>query len=182
MNQNAGKPRGGVTAETTTAAESGTREWVEEFVERWLAAWNGHQPERVLELMADDIIFDDSAKSQPMHGHAQVREFVEFLWRGFPDFTVKAVGGPLVAFDGARAAFWWRCRMTNTGAIDPPGIPATGTLVAYEGADFHQYRDGKVARLRVVYNMADVWRQLGFLPEGDTSASAGRARDVTAEQ
>ena len=32
-------------AETTTAAETVTTEWVEEFVERWLAAWNSRQPE-----------------------------------------------------------------------------------------------------------------------------------------
>jgi hypothetical protein len=33
-------------AETTTAAETGTTEWVEEFVERWLVAFNSGQPER----------------------------------------------------------------------------------------------------------------------------------------
>ncbi|MGH7856397.1 MAG: ester cyclase [Candidatus Binatia bacterium] len=155
-------------AETTTSAGTVTSEWVEEFVERWLAAWNSHQPERVLDLMTDDIIFDDSAKSQTMRGHAQVREFLEFCWRAFPDFTVEAVGGPLVASDGARAAFWWRCRMTNTGPVDPPGIPATGKLVEYEGADFHEYGNGKVARLRILYNMADILRQMGLLPERDS--------------
>jgi steroid delta-isomerase-like uncharacterized protein len=157
-------------AETTTTAETVTSEWVEEFVERWLAAWNSRQPERVLELMTDNIVYDDSGGPQTMRGHAQVREFLEFAWRAFPDFTVEAVGGPLVASDGARAAFWWRSRMTNTGPIDPPGIPATGKLVEYEGADFHAYGDGKVARLRIVYDMADVSRQLGLLPERGSAA------------
>ena len=151
-------------ARSTTAAETVSSEWVEEFVERWLAAWNSRHPERVLELMTDDIIYDDSARPQTMRGHAQVREFLEFCWRAFPDFTVEAVGGPLVASDGARAAFWWRSRMTNTGPIDPPGIPATGKLVDYEGADFHEYGHGKVARLRIVFDMADVSRQLGLVP------------------
>lgn len=91
-----------------------------------------------------------------------MREFLEFLWRAFPDFGVEGVGGALVSPDGPRGAFWWRSRMTNTGPIEPPGIPATGRLVEYEGADFHEYRDGKVARLRIVFNMADVSRQLGL--------------------
>jgi steroid delta-isomerase-like uncharacterized protein len=151
-------------AETTTAAETVNSEWVEGFVARWLAAFNSHEPDRVLELMAGDIAYDDSAKPQTMRGHAEVREFLEFLWRAFPDFAVEAVDGPLVAADGARAAFWWRCRMTNTGPIDPPGIPATGKLVQYEGADFHEYRDSKVVRLRIVFDMADVSRQLGLMP------------------
>ena len=64
---------------------------------------------------------------------------------------------------------WWRCEMTNSGPIDPPGIPATGKRVEYEGADFHEYRDGKVARLRIVFDMADIFRQLGLLPERDSA-------------
>jgi hypothetical protein len=34
----------------------------------------------------------------------------------------------------------------------------------FHGADFHEYRDGKVARLRIVFDMADCMRQLGALP------------------
>jgi steroid delta-isomerase-like uncharacterized protein len=156
--------------EATTAAATGTTEWVEEFVERWLAAWNSRQPERVLELMTDDIVYDDSGWPQTMRGHTQLREFLEFLWRAFPDLTIDGVGGPLVASDGPRAAFWWRARMTNSGPIDPPGIPATGKRIEYEGADFHEYRDGKVARLRIVFDMADILRQLGLLPERGSAA------------
>ena len=63
--------------------------------------------------------------------------------------------------------------MTNSGPIDPPGIPATGKRIEYEGADFHEYRDGKVARLRIVFDMADILRQLGLLPaRGSLAARA----------
>jgi steroid delta-isomerase-like uncharacterized protein len=158
-------------AETTTAAETVSIEWVEEFADRWIAAWNSHQPERVLELMTDDIVYDDSGWPQTLRGHAQVREFLEFMWRAFPDLAVERVGDPLVASDGSRAAFWWRARMTNRGPIDPPGIPATGKRSEYEGADFHDYRDGKVARLRIVFDMADILRQLGLLPERGSAAA-----------
>ena len=34
----------------------------------------------------------------------------------------------------------------------------------FDGADFHEYRDGKVCRLRIVFDMADIMRQLGVLP------------------
>ena len=155
-------------AETTTAAETVTTEWVEEFVERWLAAWNSRQPERLLELMTDDIVYDDSAWLQTMRGHAQVRELLDYLWRAFPDFTVEGVGGPLVASDGPRAAFWWRAHGTNTGPIDPPGMPATGKRVEWEGADFEAYRDGKVARLWILFDMAETLRQMGLIPERDS--------------
>lgn len=31
--------------------------------------------------------------------------------------------------------------------------------------DFHEYRDGRVCRLRIVFDMVDVGRQLGTLPK-----------------
>jgi len=151
-------------ADPTTAAETVATEWAQEFGKRWAAAWNSHEPERVLELMTDDIVYDDSIWPQTMRGHAQVREFLDFLVRAFPDFSFEAVGGPLVASDGPRAAFWWRGQATNSGPIDPPGLPATGKRIEFEGADFHEYREGKVARLRIVFDMADVYQQMGLLP------------------
>src|SRR5205823_13695035 len=97
-----------------TATEAIAVQRVDDFVTRWLDAWNSRQPERVLELMADDIVYDDSAWPRTMRGHAQARELLDFLWRGFPDFTVEAVGGPLVASDGRRAAFRWPAHGKHT--------------------------------------------------------------------
>ena len=91
-----------------------------------------------------------------------------------------------MADDGPRAAFWWRGTGTNTGPIDPPGIPATGKRIEFEGADFHEYRDGKVAKLRIVFDMTDLSRQLGLRAaarqrgrEGDGGAGEG-AREAPA--
>jgi hypothetical protein len=39
-----------------------------------------------------------------------------------------------------------------------------------EGADFHNYRDGKVVRLRIVFDNSAVARQLGMLPESGSRA------------
>jgi steroid delta-isomerase-like uncharacterized protein len=149
----------------TAAVETVSSEWVQEFMERWAAAWNSHEPERLLELMTEDIVYDDSAWPETMRGHADVRAFLDHSWRAFPDLTFEGVGSPLIAADEPRAAFWWRGRGTNSGPIDPPGVPPTGKRVEFEGADFHEYRDGKVARLRIVFDMADVSRQLGLLPQ-----------------
>ena len=151
----------------TTAAgtQAITTDWAQDFGERWLAAWNSHEPERVLGLMAEDIVYDDSAWPETMRGHTEVRQFLDYTWRAFPDLTFEVVGGPLVAGDGPRAAFQWRGHATNSGPIDPPGVPATGKRIEFEGVDLHEYRDGKVARLRIVFDMADLGRQMGLLPD-----------------
>jgi steroid delta-isomerase-like uncharacterized protein len=147
-----------------TEAQTFDTAWLEEFLGRWAAAWNSHEPERVLELMTDDIVYDDSAWPETMRGKPAVREFLDYTWRAFPDLAFEPVGGSLVASDGPRAAAWWRGTAIHAGPIDPPGIPATGRRIEFEGADFHEYRDGKVARLQIVFDMADLGRQLGFLP------------------
>ena len=73
---------------TETSVDIDVHQRADEFVQRWLTAWNSHEPERVLELMTDDILFDDSARSQTMRGPTEVREFLALLWRAFPDFRV----------------------------------------------------------------------------------------------
>jgi steroid delta-isomerase-like uncharacterized protein len=152
-------------AQTTAAPETISPEWAAEFGERWLAAWSSRQPERVLELCTDDIVFDDAFWPQTMRGHAEVREYAEYLNRTFPDLVFESAGTPLVAPDGPRAALMWRSSGTNTGRLDLIGLPATGRRYESVGAEFHEYRDGKVARLRVIFDVAAIMRQLGLLPE-----------------
>jgi steroid delta-isomerase-like uncharacterized protein len=139
-------------------------EWAEDFASRWADAWNSHDPEQLLDLMTEDIVYEDSASPETMHGHGDVRAFLDMSWRAFPDMRFEPVGRPLVSPAEPRAAFWWRGTATNTGRIEPPGLAPTGKRIEFEGVDFHEYRDGKVARLQIVFDMADVMTQLGVLP------------------
>ena len=138
--------------------------WVGGFLERWTDAWNSHEPDRLLGLMTEDIVYDDSAWPVTMRGHADVREFVDHTWRAFPDLRFEIREGPYVHAGEQKAAFWWNGHGTHTGPLDPPGLAATGKRIEFDGADFHEYRDGKVARLRIVFDMAGAMRQLGVLP------------------
>ncbi len=139
--------------------------WVEDFVKRWEAAWNSHQPARVLELMSDDIVYDDSAWPTTMRGHGDVATFLEFAWRAFPDLSFEWVEGPYIVPGQPKAAFYWKGSGTHTGPLDPPGFAPTGKRVEFEGADFHEYREGRVCRLRIVFDMMDVGRQIGMVPK-----------------
>jgi steroid delta-isomerase-like uncharacterized protein len=151
-------------AQKTATAPGLDPAWLEDFLERWEAAWDSHQPDRVLELMTDDIVYDDTAWPTTMRGHGDVREFLEYTWRGLPDAHFEAIDGPYLLPRESKASFFWRGTGTHTGPIDPPGLAPTGKSVEFYGADFHEYRDGKVARLRIVFDMADLMTQLGVLP------------------
>jgi steroid delta-isomerase-like uncharacterized protein len=166
-------------AEAAQAEGAVDRAFVEDFLPRWEAAWNSHEPERLLELMTDDIVYDDSAWPTTMRGHADVRAFLDSAWRAFPDLEFELNEGPLLHGSEPKAAFLWRGTGTHTGPLDPPGFAPTGKRIDFQGVDFHEYRDGRVCRLRVVFDMMDVARQLGTLPPAGSpveKAMAGAQR------
>jgi steroid delta-isomerase-like uncharacterized protein len=148
-------------------------EWIREFVPRWLAAWNSHQADRVLELLTGDVEIRDDSWPETMHGHADVREFLEALWRAVPDMTFELLDGPYVIPGEPRASFHWRGYGTFTGRMDPPGFAPTGKRWEVDGVDFQEYRDGRIAKLRVIFDLMTVSRQLGVMPP--TGSRAERA-------
>jgi steroid delta-isomerase-like uncharacterized protein len=149
----------GATAETTTSIE-----WIREFTPRWLEAWNSHEAAQLLALMTEDIEYRDDSWHKTMHGHADVREFLEATWRATPDMTFELLSGPYVIPGEPRAAFHWRGWGTHTGVLEPPGFAPTGRRWELDGVDLHEYRDGRVCRLRIVFDMMTASRQLGLLP------------------
>lgn len=148
-------------------------EWIREFVPRWLAAWNSHQADRVLEFLTDDVEIRDDSWPETMHGHGDVREFLEALWRAVPDMTFDLLEGPYVIPGEPRASFHWRGSGTFTGRMDPPGFAPTGQRWEVDGVDFQEYRDGRIAKLRVIFDLMTVSRQLGVMPA--TGSRAERA-------
>jgi steroid delta-isomerase-like uncharacterized protein len=134
-----------------------------DFVERWTAGWNSHEPARLLALMTEDIVYDDSAAPAIMHGHADVRTFLEQTWRALPDLTFRVVDGPLMAADG-KVSIRWSGTATFSGPLVPPGYAPNGARVEFDGFDLYEFRDGLVCRLRTIYDMMDLARQLKLAP------------------
>ena len=159
----------------TTSEAMPSIEWIRSFTPRWLDAWNSHEVERLLALMTEDIEYRDDSWPKTMRGHADVREFLEAIWRAVPDMTFELLAGPYVIPDEPRAAFHWRGWGTHTGPLDPPGFAPTGRRWELDGVDLHEYRDGRVCSLRIVFDMMTASRQLGLMP-----AAGGRAERALA--
>jgi steroid delta-isomerase-like uncharacterized protein len=161
-------------AETTSEAMPSI-EWIRNFTQRWLEAWNSHEVDRLLALMTEDIEYRDDSWHKTMHGHADVREFLEATWRAIPDMTFEVLTGPYVIPGEPRAAFHWRGWGTHSGLLEPPGFAPTGRRWELDGVDFHEYRDGRVCKLRIAFDMMSASRQLGLVP-----AAGGRAERALA--
>lgn len=140
-------------------------DWLAGFADRYLAAWNSHDADSLLALMADDIVYDDAASPTQMRGHDDVRVFLAAIWRAMPDLEFEVIEGPYLVPDKPKAAWHWRGTGTFTGPLVPPGFAPTGHKLDIQGVDFHEYKDGKLTRLRIDFDMAEASRQLGLLPQ-----------------
>jgi len=140
--------------------------FAQQFSERYIVAWNSHQPEQVLSLMTDDVGYEDAAWPDEIQGHDAVRAFLDATWSAIPDMNVTLERSVLLDPLAPNAASYWHATATHTGRWDPPGLAATGRRISFHGATFLEFRDGKVSRVRVVYDVAEILRQLGVLPKG----------------
>ena len=162
--------------EPSTAVATIDSAFLEDFGQRWLEAWNSQDAEKVLACMAEDIVYDDDAWPTTMRGHAEVREFLEYMWRAFPDMRFEVVDGPYIDPEAPKVAWYWRGFATHTGPLEPPGLAPTGKRLEFDGGEFDEYRNGKLVRLRMVFDMADPMRQLGVLPPAGSRSEQAIAR------
>jgi steroid delta-isomerase-like uncharacterized protein len=170
-------PRGVPTsdAEQAPAAGAASMAPLRDFAFRWFEAWNSHDADHVLEFLTEDVEVRDDSWPRTMRGHAEVREFLEALWRAIPDMRFELLDGPYVIPGEPRGSLHWRGSGTFTGRMDPPGFAPTGRRWEIDGADFQEYRDDRICKLRVVFDMMSVSRQLGVMP-----AAGGRAEHAMA--
>ena len=173
--ESANAAEGARTPAETTSEATLSIEWIRDFARRWIDAWNSHEVDRVLALMSEDIEYRDDAWAKAMRGHADVREFLEAGWRAFPDMTFELLGGPYVIPGEPRAAFHWRGWATHTGPLDPPGFAPTGRRWEQDGVDLHEYRDGRVCKLRITVDVLSISRQLGLMPAAGSPAERALA-------
>lgn len=148
---------------TISTLQPVTPAFAQEFTEKYVAAWNSHQAERLLSMMTEDALYEDSGWPQPMRGRSAIREFLNSTWKAVPDLRIEITEGPMVDPRKPMSAAYWRATATQTGAWIPPGLDATGRSLSFDGASLIEFRDNNLCRACVVYDVADVMRQLGIL-------------------
>ena len=125
-----------------------------------ISAWNTHDPHAIEALFVEDCVLEDCGIAVPLQGHRGLRRAILFNFLAFPDVHFELISQ---IRDGARVAVEWRAAGTHAGRF--MGIPATRRRVSLEGITLLSLRDGRIARLRRVWDIAGVIRQLGLLPE-----------------
>ncbi len=138
--------------------------FITEWARRWLDAWNAHDVDGLVTMCSEDVVWDDPALPETVHGHDGVRGFLEAIFRTFPDVEIEAHEGIFLTL-GPRALSPYRLRATMVANWEPREIEATGASLDYRGIDEWEFSDGLLIRYNTHYDSLETAHQLGVLPQ-----------------
>jgi steroid delta-isomerase-like uncharacterized protein len=131
-----------------------------EWFDRYLEAWNSHDPARVVEFMAEDAAYEDLALGVAHEGREAIAAFVAQASAFSSDHRFVAVS---VQTDCEAYAAEWEMVGTNDGAA--AGLPPTNKPYRIRGVSIGVLDgNGRIRRNRDYWNMADYLAQVGLLP------------------
>ena len=122
---------------------------------KWIAAWNSHDPDKMLPAFTDDIFYEDVAFGEVSHNHTEFRKFAAEEFEGVPDAELKLVRA---AIQGSHGTIEW----TFTGT--DKGVYTTGKKFTVRGVSVVDVRDGKISRCLDFYDTGAIMKQVGVLP------------------
>jgi steroid delta-isomerase-like uncharacterized protein len=133
--------------------------------EEFIAAWNAHDADRAGALMSDDVVWQDVASPEPMHGKAVARQYMQSWFTALPDIKIE-VRNRVVTED--QVATEVEFTGTNSGPLQmapgAPAIPATGKKVMGKGVYFVRIWNGKMVEVHTYPDIAGLMMQLSLIP------------------
>jgi len=123
--------------------------------EKWIAAWNSHDPDKMLQLFTDDVFYEDVPFGEVSHGSAELRKFFLSEIEGIPDLELKL---SRASIHGGHGTIEWMFSGTDKGVFK------TGKKFSVRGVSVIDMRDGKISRNLDFYDVATIMRQVGTLP------------------
>ena len=134
---------------------------LQELIDRYNAAWNGHDVEAIVSMHTEDSVFENHVTGDVNVGREQIGRAVAGIFAVFPDLSFETrrayIRDDLVVQE-------WTARGTHEGMMTRSGmeVPPTGQKVEYKGMDVIPIRDGLVARKDVYSDSITLMRQLGL--------------------
>lgn len=125
--------------------------------DRYVDAWNAHDPEAVMAEFTDDGTFNDPASDGTLVG-AEIGDWVEETAEAFPDVQFE-VGRSMANEEGILFAEW-----TMHGTHDGPlqGLPPTHRTVEVDGVDVVTFSEGGIIAVTGFFDMSEINEQLGL--------------------
>ncbi|HEY2940605.1 MAG TPA: ester cyclase [Gaiellaceae bacterium] len=134
---------------------------LQEFIDRYNAAWNSHDVDAIVSMHTEDSVFENHVTGDRNVGRDAIGRAISGIFSVFPDLAFETrrayVRDDLVVQE-------WTARGTHEGTMTRSGIEVepTGRSVEYNGMDVIPIRDGLVARKDVYSDSVTLLRQLGL--------------------
>lgn len=126
------------------------------IAEKWIAAWNSHDPDKLTSLFTNDVMYEDVAFAQLNHGTAELRKFAADEFSAVPDLHVELENSSI---EGGHGNIQWKFSGTDTGMFK------TGKKFNVRGVSIVTVSNGKISRNSDYYDVATLMRQVGVLPQ-----------------
>ena len=143
----------------TPLSDAFANSWCERFID----AWNSHDPDRLAELACEDVRWENPFiyPAGALRGRDELRAWLASIWRAVPDLEFRLDCAPLLALDRTRLAGVWHGGGHMTGPLEPPGFRATGHEFELTGVDLHEFSGERVSRVITITDVQAAARQRG---------------------
>ncbi len=125
------------------------------FLQQAFAAWNSHDPDKVVTFYTEDVVYEDVAYGIVNHGRSELRKFAAGFFEAVPDLKLEVVSSSVHNGHGVAE---WVLSGTDTG------LYKTGKKFSVRGASVFEMRGGKCLSNKDFYDFATIMRQVGVLP------------------
>lgn len=139
-------------------------------LEAFFQAFNDRDPEAILTMCTEDVVWDDPHRPTPIVGWEAVADLLAAEFTAFPDLHFPKEEIEIYrSLDGKKAAARWSMVVTMNGRLDPPGYEPTGKTVDVRGMSRFEFGDGgRIAHYSSVYDLMSLIQRLGLLPDADS--------------
>lgn len=141
---------------TVVARNSQAENRQSSIADKWIAAWNSHDPDKLVSLFSTDVMYEDVAFGQVSHGAAELRKFAADEFAAVPDLHVELEDSFI---QGGHGSIQWKFSGTDTGMFK------TGKKFNVRGVSIITVSNGKISRNFDYYDVATMMRQVGTLPQ-----------------
>jgi steroid delta-isomerase-like uncharacterized protein len=134
---------------------------LQNFIDRYNAAWNSHDVDAILSMHTEDSVFENHTTGDINVGAKAIGQAIQGIFTVFPDLEFETrrqyIRDDLVVQE-------WTARGTHLGKMNRAGLEVepTGQQVEYRGMDVIPIAEGKVARKDVYSDGVTLLRQLGL--------------------
>ncbi|WP_059173115.1 ester cyclase [Bacillus sp. FJAT-27445] len=119
---------------------------------------NERKYDNTVEFVSPQFIFY-SNNSPASEGMESFRNYMSVFQDGFPDLTFETLH---LAEEEDVVYLYWKGRGNNTASL--MGLPPTNKHVEIQGISLFELDQGRIKMNRVVFNILDLFQQLGVNP------------------